>query len=269
MTNNIGIETIQDFGEQFTAYSEISGYFASIEILQDVLGPLMEVSDFRDRSVVDLGSGSGRWVKIFNQLGARQITVIEPSNAIEVCKKNNAALDNVIYYQTTGDKIPDGIYDIVYSFGVIHHIPEPDPVMSRIFEVLSPGGKAVIWIYGWENNELYLALINFLRIITVNISHNNLDKISALMVKLVRFYSRLTQYFPLPLKDYMQTVIDKLKDYDVKHIIYDQLNPHYAKYYRRQEAIDLLEKVGFENIKAYHKNNYSWTILGEKPKLKK
>ncbi len=65
----------------------------------------------------------------------------------------------------------------------------------------------------------------------------------------------------------METVIDKLDNYDVKHTIYDQLNPHYAKYYRRQEAIDLLKKAGFKNVKTYHRGNYSWTILGEKPKI--
>ncbi len=200
MAKDIGVKTIQDFGEQFTAYSDTSGYFASIEILQDVLGPLMDVSDFRGISVVDLGSGSGRWVKIFHELGAIQITVIEPSNAIEVCKRNNAGLDNVTYYQTTGDKIPDGTYDIVYSFGVIHHIPEPDPVMLRIFQILSPGGKAVIWLYGRENNSFYLILMNFLRTITVNISHNNLDKLSTLMVKAVRFYSRLGKIFSFAIK---------------------------------------------------------------------
>ncbi|NEQ64614.1 MAG: class I SAM-dependent methyltransferase [Symploca sp. SIO2D2] len=265
MTKKVGVETIQDFGEQFTAYSKTSGYFGSVEILQDVLGSLMKVSDFSGSSVVDLGSGSGRWVKIFHKLGARKITVIEPSNAIEVCKKNNADLDNVTYHQTTGDKIPDGVYDVVYSFGVIHHIPEPEPVMLRIFQVLSPGGKAVIWLYGRENNGLYLTLIAFLRILTVSISHSNLDKISALMVHLVRFYSRLAKNLSLPLKDYMATVIDKLDNYDVKHVIYDQLNPHYAKYYRRQEGIDLLEKVGFEKVKVYHRGNYSWTVIGEKP----
>jgi len=261
----ISEKTIQDFAEQHKAYSESGGYYVSVELLQDVLGPLMKTSEFLGCSVVDLGSGTGRWVRILHEVGAKSITSIEPSDAIALCKQKNADLDRVVYHQVTGDKIPEGFYDIVYSFGVIHHIPEPDPVIKRIFQVLRPGGRVVIWLYGRENNGLYLVFAQSLRAITVHVSHNTLDKICALMVPLVRLYSRLAKFISLPLRSYMESVIDKLDDYTLKHVIYDQLDPHYAKYYRRHEAIELLERAGFRNVQIYHRENYSWTVIGEKP----
>jgi hypothetical protein len=48
-------------------------------------------------------------------------------------------------------------------------------------------------------------------------------------------------------------------------VIYDQLNPTYAKYHKRHEAIALLEKSGFINVKAHHRHGYSWCVLGETP----
>ena len=48
-------------------------------------------------------------------------------------------------------------------------------------------------------------------------------------------------------------------------VIYDQLNPAYAKYYRRDEAIALLADAGFADVAAHHRHGYSWTVIGRKP----
>jgi hypothetical protein len=48
-------------------------------------------------------------------------------------------------------------------------------------------------------------------------------------------------------------------------VIYDQLNPAYAKYYRRGEAEALLASQGFTDVKLHHRHGYSWTVLGMKP----
>lgn len=48
-------------------------------------------------------------------------------------------------------------------------------------------------------------------------------------------------------------------------MIYDQLNPAYAKYYRRDEARALLEDAGFQDVRLHHRHGYSWTVLGTHP----
>lgn len=264
MTGRLAEKTIQDFARQHRTYSDSSGYYVSTDILADVLGPLMDVSEFKGKDVLDLGSGTGRWLIVLHNLGARTVTAVEPSPAIDISKKNTEGLDNVTYYNVTGDRIPDGSYDYIYSYGVIHHIPEPEPVIKRAFEVLKPGGRLVIWLYGRENNGLYLALVHTLRLITVPLPDRGLDLLSGVMVYLVRIYSRISRIFPLPLRGYMREFIDKVDDYTVKHVIYDQLDPHYAKYYQHQEAIDLLQNAGFSHVQAYHRHRYSWTLIGTK-----
>jgi len=265
MTKSLAEKTIEDFGRQHVTYPDSGGYYVSTDILADVLGPLMDIREFEGKSVLDLGAGTGRWLRVFHKLGANPITAVEPSPAIEVSKKNTEGLDNISYHNTTGEKLPDGPYDFVHSYGVVHHIPEPDPVMKRAFEVLKPNGKAIIWLYGRENNGTYLAFMHLLRLITVPLPDAGLDWLSGVMVHLVRAYSRLSKILPLPLRGYMENFIDKVDDYTVKHVIYDQLDPHYAKYYRRQEAIDLLERAGFIDVQVYHREEYSWTVIGTKP----
>lgn len=48
-------------------------------------------------------------------------------------------------------------------------------------------------------------------------------------------------------------------------IIYDQLNPAYAKYYTRAEALALLTEAGLVNVACHHRHGYSWTVLGTRP----
>ena len=48
-------------------------------------------------------------------------------------------------------------------------------------------------------------------------------------------------------------------------VIFDQMKPAYAKYYRREEAMQLVRSAGFENVRVHHRHGYSWTVLGTKP----
>lgn len=265
MSKSISEKTIEDFGRQHRTYSKSGGFYVSTDILSGVLGPLMDIKDFEGLDVLDLGSGTGRWLRIFHELGAKSITAVEPSPAIEVAKKNAAGLDKISFHNVTGDRLPDGPYDVVYSYGVIHHIPEPDPVIQRAYEVLKPGGRLVIWLYGRENNGLYLAFLRTLRFITVPMADKWLGRASSAIVPLVRAYSRICRVAPLPLRGYMREFVDRVDDYTLKHVVYDQLDPHYAKYYRRQEALELVERAGFANIQLYHRERYSWTVVATKP----
>jgi len=42
---------------------------------------------------------------------------------------------------------PDGYFDFVYSFGVIHHSPDTRGIVSEIRRVLAPGGKCFLTVY--------------------------------------------------------------------------------------------------------------------------
>jgi hypothetical protein len=46
-----------------------------------------------------------------------------------------------------------------------------------------------------------------------------------------------------------------------KYILFDQLNPEYAKYYKKREITQLLEECGFSDIKINPVFNYSWTVI--------
>ena len=47
-------------------------------------------------------------------------------------------------------------------------------------------------------------------------------------------------------------------------VIFDQLNPRYAKYYKKNEIIEEITQAGFDLDKIYHRDGYSWSIVGKK-----
>jgi SAM-dependent methyltransferase len=160
--------TITDFGEQWTQYQDIGGYFGSLELLKDFFGEVLDVESLRGARVADVGSGNGRIVRMLLAAGADHVTAIEPSTSFDVMQENlRIASERVTMLRVRGDEIPaDGHYDAVFSVGVIHHIPEPMPVIEAAYRALRPGGTLAIWIYGREGNRLYLSIAMPLRVVT-------------------------------------------------------------------------------------------------------
>lgn len=263
--NQVQAKTIQDFGEQWVNFSGANeGYYCSLEFLRDFVAPL-EVEGFAGKRIIDIGSGTGRIVKMLHMAGPQKIYAYEPSAAYEKLVQNTRDIsDTVEYRKDLGENLRESDVDYVISFGVVHHIPEPDPTMRAAHRALRPGGKVVLWLYGKEGNELYLSLVEPLRKITTRVPHSTLKNLSVALSHPLNLYIWLCRYLPLPMRRYMRDNVGKLSPIAKVMTIYDQLNPAYAKYYTRAEAIDLLARAGFKNIVCRNRHGYSWTVIGEK-----
>src|SRR6185295_19847708 len=83
--------TIRDFGRQWTTYTENEGYYGSVELLKDIIEPLLPIERLRGMSVADIGSGTGRIVVMMMEAGAARVYAVEPSRAVESLRRNTAA----------------------------------------------------------------------------------------------------------------------------------------------------------------------------------
>jgi SAM-dependent methyltransferase len=50
----------------------------------------------------------------------------------------------------------------------------------------------------------------------------------------------------------------------LRHIVFDQLLPRIARYYRKSEALELLHQAGLQNVSALWVNEMSWCVMGDK-----
>ena len=264
--SSLDSRTVADFGEQWLAFTENRGYYASSDCLADVFGGLLPLEAVRGVRVADIGSGTGRIVNMLLDAGAAHVVAVEPSEAVAVLRRNLAdRADRVTVLHARGDTIPpSGDLGLVVSIGVLHHIVDPRPVLEAARAALLPGGRVLVWLYGREGNRLYLAVFGAVRRLTMRLPHRALYGLSGALRRVADLYAVACR-LPLPMHGYMRGHWQRLGPAERTLTVYDQLNPAYAKYYTREEAQRLLAGAGFEDVRLHHRHGYSWTVLGTRP----
>ena len=100
--------------------------------------------------VLEIGVGLGADHQRFAEAGAELYGIDLTPRAIEHTSRRLAAL-GLRSTLAVGDAealpFPDGAFDMVYSWGVLHHSPNTPMAFREVFRVLKPGGSAKIMIY--------------------------------------------------------------------------------------------------------------------------
>lgn len=259
--------TIRDFGDQWSRYSDNDGYYASVELLQDLFGPLLAIEEVAGARTADIGAGTGRNTLMLLTAGAAHVIAVEPSVGVKALKSNLAQhSDRVEILHARGDELPAGReLDLVISIGVIQFIEDPDSVLKACLEALKPGGKLLIWVYSREGNETYIFFASMLRAITKRLPHFALAGLCSILNLGLDLYIGLCRVLPLPMRTYVLEVAANFSRDKRRLVIYDQLNPSYVKWYTEAQVKDLARRNGFANAQAHHRHGYSWTLLTEKP----
>lgn len=258
-------KTVKDFGDQFFRHDSLGDYWASDSMFRDHFGDIFDPVEIKDKLVAEVGSGSGRIIRMILKYKPKHVFAIEPSKGIEIAKRNLKDFSNISYINEAGDKFKlnnnEGGVDYIFSLGVIHHIKNPKDVLLNIHRTLKENGKFIIWVYGYENNEFYVLLYKFLSNFTKRMNDSALELFSNLLNLILAPYIFLCGFFKLPMRSYFIKVFGKCSFKHRKYIIFDQLNPAYAKYYKKDELISDLKAANFKIDKYYHRHNYSWTVV--------
>lgn len=105
---------------------------------------------FAGKQVLEIGIGQGTDMMQFAQAGAICHGVDITENHLELTALNATLRGyEVDLHEVDATRLPfaDNTIDCVYSFGVLHHIPEIEKVVSEIYRVLKPGGGVMIALY--------------------------------------------------------------------------------------------------------------------------
>lgn len=114
----------------------------------------LEPSDLKNKLVLDVGCGAGRFAEIALSLGARVIA-LDYSTAVDACKENLGSNQNLQIVQ--GDvyrlPFPPESFDIIYCLGVLQHTPNARRAFLQLPRYLKSGGKLAVDIYPklWMN----------------------------------------------------------------------------------------------------------------------
>lgn len=99
--------------------------------------------DVRDKIVLDVGCGSGRFSEIISRWGGR-VVALDYSEAVDEARKNLKTLGdkNGVFIQGDALNLPfsDNTFDAVFSIGVLQHTANPIKGLEEMCRVLKPGG---------------------------------------------------------------------------------------------------------------------------------
>lgn len=156
--------TRRSFGFQWTHFASM--YQAFEKNFLNYLAPLTPEC-FRGRLVLDAGCGFGRHLYYAATYGAEVIGV-DFSAAIESAARNTAHLPGVHLVQCDLYHLPfrKGICDLVYSIGVLHHLPQPEAGFRSILQLVKPEGAVAIWVYSSARRGINTCLEMVRRITT-------------------------------------------------------------------------------------------------------
>ncbi len=129
-------------------------YFSQVALRRDQLEPFIATyADFkssRGEDVLEIGVGLGSDFVRFARAGARATGVDLTPRSVEMVTQRLAleGLTGVVRV-ADAEALPfvDDRFDVVYSWGVLHHTPSPEKAFSEALRVLRPGGRACIMVY--------------------------------------------------------------------------------------------------------------------------
>lgn len=159
-------------------------YFEQVEARKYLVEPhipaFAEFEKWRGKKVLEIGCGIGTDTINFARAGAEVTAVDLSSESLNIARKRAEVFDladRINFYEVNAEKLSDYIpsqkYDLIYSFGVIHHSPHPEEIIKQIKRNFVEKGSAlklmvynrdswkVLWIvlgYGrgqfWKKDEL-------------------------------------------------------------------------------------------------------------------
>jgi len=145
-------------------------YFDEVEARKYFVEPhiprFAEFERWRGKRVLEIGCGIGTDTVNFARHGA-EVTAVELSaNSLAIARQRVGVYgfeDRVRFFRGSAEEltsfVPKQTYDLIYSFGVIHHTPHPERVLAEARQYAAPGSTLKIMVYHrWSWNVLWIVL---------------------------------------------------------------------------------------------------------------
>ena len=134
---------------------------------QPFMNRLIEFDQHRGERLLEVGCGLGTDLLQFARGGAIVSGVDLTPRSIELVRQRFALYGFPVSAQVAdAEYLPfeDNLFDVVYSFGVLHHTPNTRHALEEAHRVLRPGGRLILMLYHKTSLHVLLgAPLHFLK----------------------------------------------------------------------------------------------------------
>ena len=110
----------------------------------------VEFDALAGKDVLDVGCGSGIATQLLADAGANVTAIDLTPWAVETTRRRLAAFGlDADVQQADAEQLPfaDASFDLVFSWGVIHHSSDMDRALAELVRACRPGGQLVLMVY--------------------------------------------------------------------------------------------------------------------------
>jgi len=273
---NLDLETVESFGSEWQKFDSFS--LEQIEKAGDEYFDVVPKEILNeDTYVLDVGCGTGRWTKyIAPKVGF--VEAIDPSEAVFSAVQLLEEEQNIRVTHAQVSNIPfaDETFDLVFSLGVLHHIPDTYQGVVDCVKKVKKGGHFLVYLYYNLDgrNPIYKLIYktsNLFRLVISKLSPTPKKIICDILAILIyfplvslgtivkNFFPNKSWYKKIPLAYYVGKSINIIRNDSL-----DRFGTPLEQRFSRQEIQGMLEKAGLTNIKFSNSQPY-WHVIGTKP----
>jgi ubiquinone/menaquinone biosynthesis C-methylase UbiE/uncharacterized protein YbaR (Trm112 family) len=253
------------FGLQWNRFSKTqldshSGKSISAERFWKSTG--WNLSEMKNKWVLDVGCGSGRFAEIALSSGA-QVVALDYSSAVDACWENLKHHPNLHVVQGDIYSLPfkPEFFDFIYCFGVLQHTPNVEKAFKCLPLVLAKKGHLCVDVY-WKRIITMMHSKYLFRLFTTSISDKKLfsllQKIVPTMLRMSIFLSKIPLVGVilkrlLPVANYNK--IYELSEQQLQEWAlldtFDMLSPKYDNPQTKKKIFKYMKESGISNIEIF------------------
>jgi len=174
-------------------------------------------SNYKNKKVLEIGCGIGTAAQSFIENGAIYTGIDLSDKSVELAKKRLELFNlqgNIFQGNIEEiDNINDDKFDLIYSFGVLHHTPDINKSIKNIYKMLKDGGEFKMMLYAknsWKYYEIIEGLDQYEAQSGVPIAnvYTN-EEINTLLKDFNNIEIKQSHIFPYKIEQYKNYVYEK------------------------------------------------------------